>query len=221
MRETLADYRLFAHEFLRTFHTTGAILPSSPGLAKALTQHVAEHPADGRRRRILEVGPGTGAVTRYVVQRLGPNDHLTLVELNERFVQRLQKRFASDPRFQSAADRVTIVHDRLEALSPEKPFDLIISGLPLNNFAAADVKAILDIYRQLLAPGGTLSFFEYMAVRPVRSRISRQEERIRIREIDRLISGLLREHGVGRDGVWLNVPPAWAQHVCFRENECR
>ncbi|MEX0867131.1 MAG: methyltransferase domain-containing protein [Pirellulales bacterium] len=215
MRQTFTDYRLFAQEFLRTFHTTGAILPSSPALAKALTRHVARHPADGRPRSILEVGPGTGAVTRYLVERLAPHDHVTLVELNERFVERLRQRFESDPRFRPARRRVTIVHDRLEALSPEAPYDLIVSGLPLNNFAAADVKSILAIYRQLLAPGGTLSFFEYMAVRPIRSRISGADERVRIREIDRMISELLRDHRVRRDGVWTNVPPAWAQHVQF------
>ena len=50
---------------------------------------------------ILEVGPGTGAVTARLVQLLRPGDHLTLVELNDDFVQHLNERFASEPDFQA------------------------------------------------------------------------------------------------------------------------
>ena len=38
------------------------------------------------------VGPGTGSVTRRIAARLGPEDRLDLVELNETFVQRLRHR---------------------------------------------------------------------------------------------------------------------------------
>src|SRR5271170_6627901 len=91
------DYRVFWREFRQHYHTTGAIAPSGRALARALARFAAQqHPAP---RRILEVGPGTGAVTETLVRGLGPEDRLDLVELNDRFVQRLRDRFQHEPAF--------------------------------------------------------------------------------------------------------------------------
>ena len=78
----LSDYRLFFQEFRRNFHSTGSIAPSSRWLAGALSRYVA---AGTGPQKILEVGPGTGAVTQRLVRVLGFQDHLDLVELNEAF----------------------------------------------------------------------------------------------------------------------------------------
>ena len=58
-----------------------------------------------------------------------------------------------------------------------------------------------------------LSFFEYMYVRPVRGLISRGSERTRIKDLDRILNGRLEQHGFRRDWVFLNLPPAWVQHL--------
>jgi phospholipid N-methyltransferase len=90
---------------------------------------------------------------------------------------------------------------------------VIVSGLPLNNFAATDVERILAALRDLLAPGGTLSFFEYIAVRPLRTLVSGRAERDRLRGIGKALGNLLGDREIRRDAVWLNVPPAWVHHV--------
>ncbi len=182
------DSRVFLKQFFRQYHTTGSILPSSRALAKALCRYVdykgeAESsngfPA-GRgfagegERQILEVGPGTGAVTACLVTKLRPDDRLTLCELNDDFVRHLQHRFATEPAFSAVADRSKIEHVRLENLPGEHCYEVIISGLPLNNFEVHEVEQILGIFRRLLRPGGTLSFFEYIAVRKAKSLITSQ-----------------------------------------------
>ena len=77
--------------------------------------------------------------------------------------------------FEHASDRITLLHASVEELPEDEPYDLIISGLPLNNFAVESVEQILAKLRRLLAPGGTLSFFEYVAVRRVKSLVSRRQ----------------------------------------------
>ena len=139
-------------------------------------------------RRILEVGPGTGAVTARLVEVLQPDDHLTLVELNDEFVEHLKGRFATEPSFQAVANRSELVHCRLEELPGDGCYDRIISGLPLNNFAAADVEQILDVFGRLLKAGGVLSFFEYIAIRRVKQVVSGRAERQRLAG-DRPIAG--------------------------------
>ena len=75
------------------------------------------------------------------------------------------------------------------------------------------MEEILAAFRRLLRPGGTLSFFEYIAIRRARSVISGPGERARLRGISRALEGLFAEGRIARDWVWPNLPPAWVHHV--------
>jgi len=207
----MSEYGLFFREFLRNFHTTGAILPSGRHLAKALARFVAEPATTGRR--VLEVGPGTGAVTRHIISVLQPLDRLDLVELNDSFVRRLERRFQTEPHFQSVAGRTRILHCPVQELPCESTYDLIVSGLPLNNFSADLVEKILRKFLNLLSPGGTLSFFEYIAMRRMKAIVSGPAERQRLSSIRRAMHNVLKIHEIRRDAVWRNIPPAWVHHV--------
>lgn len=210
-----ADYRVFVGQFWRRYHTTGAILPSGRALAKALCRYVSDKdttaPAAGRE--ILEVGPGTGAVTARLVRLLRSDDRLTLVELNDNFVSHLNARFAQEATFRAAADRSKLLHCRLEDLDGDHCYDHIISGLPLNNFAADEVRQILDTFARLARPGCILSFFEYIAVRKAKRLVSGRRERQRLQDIGDLLGGLAKEREIHRDCVLLNVTPAWVHHI--------
>ena len=208
----LSEYRVFFKEFLRNFHTTGAILPSGRWLAAALARYVSEGSGP---RRILEVGPGTGAVTRKIVAALGPEDRLDLVELNSSFVRQLQERFQTDPAFQAVSGRSRVLHCAVQDVPGDVSYDLIISGLPLNNFSADTVSQILTTLRGMLTPNGTLSFFQYIAIRRLRSLVSGSQERERLRGIGEVLKGFLQGNEIRRDWIWPNVPPAWVHHVRF------
>lgn len=210
MAELFHDQRVFWRQFREHFHTTGSVLPSGPYLGRALARYVG---STSGPCRVLEVGPGTGAVTTQIVGRLGAEDRFDLVELNAEFVRRLNERFAKEEAFRRVAPRSRVLHQRIEELATDDPYDLIISGLPLNNFAVADVQQILATLRGLLKPGGTLSFFEYIAIRKVRSVVSGPTERARMRGITRALDELLGPHEFRRDWIWPNVPPAWVHHV--------
>jgi phospholipid N-methyltransferase len=211
MRRRLSEHGLFFRQFLTNYHTTGAILPSGRFLCAALSRFVG----DGRagQRRILEVGPGTGSVTRRIVRAMGPDDRLDLVELNESFVRCLRDGFQTEEVLRPLAGRTRVLHCPVQELPREPTYDLIISGLPLNNFSVAEVKEILGALSGLLKPGGTLSLFEYMAIRRLRALVSGRTQRARLRGIGEALAALLRGHEIRRDWIWPNVPPAWVHHV--------
>ena len=89
------DHRLFFRQFRENFQTTGSIAPSSRWLSTSLARYV---PGERPGRRILEVGPGTGAVTRRIVPRMAADDTLDLVEMNAEFVARLRQCFRDESR---------------------------------------------------------------------------------------------------------------------------
>src|SRR3954468_8890690 len=112
----LSECGSFWRESRRSFRNTGALLPSSRFLARALAA-----PLSGPRPpwRILEVGPGTGSVTREILRRLQPGDQLDAVELNSRFVQRLTFSLHHDRRFIPHRHQVRIIHSAVEDLPGE------------------------------------------------------------------------------------------------------
>ncbi len=211
MRQKINDHRVFWREFRRNFATTGSIMPSGRALAMALTRYLDPKTP----QRILEVGPGTGAVTQQIVGRMGPHDELLLVEANEAFVKQLNERFSSDPVFSKVADRCKIVHKQIEQLPPSDRYDVVVSGLPLNNFQPSVVQEILAGLRLHLAEGGTISFFQYFALRHARALISNRLQRQRLRDIGQVLQKVLDEGEVAREVVWSNFPPATVHHLQY------
>lgn len=166
---------------------------------------------------MLEVGPGTGAVTRKIVKLLRPDDVFDLVELNSEFVKLLNSRFESHADYQRVAEISQIHECPLQDFAADEPYDIVISGLPLNNFSPELVREIFDAYIKLLKPTGTLSYFEYMYVRPMRRKVVGKSERQRLRDLDGILQPILKQHRVKRDTVLMNVPPAWVQHLQFSD----
>lgn len=214
MRQVLSDQLTFFRQFREHFETTGAIAPSSRGLARSMTRFLAARDAQ-RPVRVLEIGPGTGSVTNEIVRLIRPGDTFDLVELNDSFVRLLQQRFRTDASWRAVAPYSRVHQQAIQEFSAPEQYDFVISGLPLNNFSVELVEAISARYFTLLRAGGILSYFEYMYVRPVRKRIARGAERQRIRRIDEIMQGHCERCRIGRDSIWLNVPPAWVQHLKF------
>jgi phosphatidylethanolamine/phosphatidyl-N-methylethanolamine N-methyltransferase len=211
----LSDYQTFLTQFLRNYETTGSVIPSGRALGGALCRYVG-----GARgpQKILEAGPGTGAVTGCIIDRMRQDDELWMVELNPTFAAHLRSAFNDKPAFREAASRCHLIEGSVAQLGPlskDGQFDLIISGLPLNNFSSADVKDILQAYAKLLKPGGILSFFQYILIRPAKMFVSLGPERDRLKGVGEAIEGVLGEREFAREWVWVNVPPAWVHHIRF------
>jgi phosphatidylethanolamine/phosphatidyl-N-methylethanolamine N-methyltransferase len=208
----LADYQTFLTQFLRNHETIGSVIPSSRALANALCRHVGQGPSP---QLILEAGPGTGAVTSMIVRRMRSDDQLWMVELNPTFAAHLRNAFKEKPAFRAVASRCHLVDGSVQELGHEGQFDVVVSGLPLNNFSSADVRSILDAYSKLLKPSGTLSFFQYMLIRPAKMFVSVGQERTRLKSVGEAIESMLGQREFAREWVWPNVPPAWVHHIRF------
>jgi phospholipid N-methyltransferase len=208
----LTDYHAFLTQFLRNYQTTGSVIPSGRALGSALCRHVG---AGVKPQKILEAGPGTGAVTGCIIDRMRHDDELWMVELNPTFASHLRGAFKNKPAFRDVASRCHLIEGSVQQLGREGQFDLVISGLPLNNFSSADVQDILRAYATLLKPGGILSFFQYILIRPAKMFVSLGPERDRLKAVGDAIEGMLGEREFAREWVWVNVPPAWVHHIRF------
>ena len=154
-RERWQDHWLFLRHFRKSPRTVGAIAPSSRRLACAMLDGLDLAP--GRSTRVVELGPGTGAITSEIARRL-PDDAICLaIDLDPVFIARVSARW---PRIDSICDRaerlVEIAHSR-QLL----PIDHIISGLPFASLPSASARAIADAIVASLRVGGTFTTFQY------------------------------------------------------------
>jgi phosphatidylethanolamine/phosphatidyl-N-methylethanolamine N-methyltransferase len=205
----------FFRECRRHFRNTGSIMPSSPFLARALVKQLrGDRPAG----RILEVGPGTGSVTKEILRRLLPGDRLDAVEINHHFAALLRHRLDNEWCFRYRPKQVQVIHSAVEDLPGKGVYDYIVSGLPLNNFPVGQVRNIFQAYTRLLKPGGTLSYYEYVLIRQLKTPFVNRRERRRLYRIGRVIGGYIREFQIRRERIFMNVPPALVRHLRFEPN---
>ncbi len=217
MLRFLSERLVFLREFGGKFETTGSILPSSRYLARAITRYLTQR--GDTPIRVLECGPGTGAFTDQIVRHLREGDRFDLVELNESFVDVLQKRFATEPHWQAVAGQSEIHQQLLQDFDDSEPYDYIISGLPHVNFPPAVVDTVFQSYFRLLKPGGTLSYFEYAYIRPLRTALTLGKTRQKVIGVNAIVTEHLANHRVRRDTVLVNFPPAWAQHLQIAQTQ--
>jgi phospholipid N-methyltransferase len=208
----------FLRETTRNFGTIGAVFPSSRFLAREIVSLIDLR--DGGNVRVLEVGAGTGAVTETIVESLGHGDELDLYEINPVFVRHLKERFehrrgkgkgASSP-------KVRVFGESVQSIRPTERYDFIISTLPFNSFEPKFVADVLKLYRQILKPGGYLTYFEYLLVREFTRPFGSKAFRHRIRGVEKVMKDFEKRYMVERGTVLLNVPPAIVRHLQFAKS---
>jgi phosphatidylserine decarboxylase len=213
---TLNEIRHFSRTFRSDAAGVGSLIPTSQYAARALASELAR---DTRPRRILEAGPGTGSVTAEIIKTLGPDDRLTLVELNSEFVAFLRERFDGDPEFARVREQVNVREMSVTDLDGADQFDYIVSAIPFSNLPPEIVSAILLRYQALLKPGGVLSFIEYVYGRAARiagaQMLNDDAARTKAEAVENIVAAQARAYEFRRDTVLRNVPPAWVRHWRF------
>ncbi|MEV4641960.1 methyltransferase domain-containing protein [Actinoplanes sp. NPDC049548] len=186
-------------QFLAHPVLTGAIAASSPVLARAMTSELRL----GEARTVVELGPGTGAFTEAVLDRLPSHGRLVAVEINSHLVKELQRRFRGRP--------VEIVHASAADLADlvDAPVDAVVSGLPWTVMPHRTSRAVLDAVVDVLSPTGRFTTFAYLhaAWTPPAHRFTRD---------------LRRRFAVVRPSapVWRNLPPAFVHHATAPLKAC-
>lgn len=186
----------FLRAFLRNPGTTGAVAPSSERLARVLASVV---PVSGTPT-VVELGPGTGAVSAVIARRLPPGARHLAIELDPAMLAHLGR---AHPGLEVVAGDAR----RLPALLAEhgvERADAIVCGLPWALFDDATQTEILRGISAAIGPTGAFTTFAYLqgmalpAARRFRATLRRTFEEVQVTAT-----------------VWRNLPPAFA-YVCRR-----
>jgi phosphatidylethanolamine/phosphatidyl-N-methylethanolamine N-methyltransferase len=159
----------------------GAVMPSGRVLARTMAQYVDVH-SEGP---VIELGPGTGAITNALIAHGIDQKRLVLVEYNPGFCALLRDRYPHATVVQG--DAYALRDSLWDVLST--PASAVVSGLPLvTRPMLARLKLIRDAFAAM-APGSPFVQFTYSVAPP----------------IPRSLPGVSTE---ASERIWMNLPPA-------------
>ncbi len=183
IEQRIADEARFFRSWLDNPMIAGAVSPSGRSLARMMARYVdplAEGP-------IIELGPGTGAITEALLERGVAPERLYLVEFDAGFCKLLGRRFPGVHIIKGDAyDLSETLGDRLG-----QPAVAVVSSLPLLMKPEIQRLALLADAFNCMEPDGCFIQFTYGPASPM----PRDKSAISF-------------HTEASPPVWLNLPPA-------------
>lgn len=159
----------------------GAVMPSGKVLARTMANYV-EIDSDAP---VIELGPGTGAITHALIAHGVDQKRLVLVEYNPSFCALLRDRYPQATVVQGDAYRL---RDSLWKILAA-PAAAVVSGLPLvTKPMLTRLRLIRDAFA-MLTPGAPFVQFTYSVAPP----------------IPKSLPGVSTE---ASERIWMNIPPA-------------
>jgi phosphatidylethanolamine/phosphatidyl-N-methylethanolamine N-methyltransferase len=159
----------------------GAVMPSGRLLARTMAQYV-DMASTGP---VVELGPGTGAITSALIEHGIDQKRLVLVEFNPSFCALLRDRYPHAKVVQG--DAYALRESLWDVL--DVPASAVVSGLPLvTKPMLARLKLIREAFAAL-APGAPFVQFTYSVAPP----------------IPKSLPGVSTE---ASERIWMNLPPA-------------
>lgn len=155
----------FFGQWLKNPKQTASVTPSSPELATALLK---ELPDDARR--VIELGGGTGAITRAILTHGIAPANLLVLELNAELQRRLQADMPDAVVLAEDAARLPLVAERSGWMAGGHA-DAVVSGLGLLAMDRDHQRAILGAAFTCLAPSGRFIQFTYGPLSPVSNEV--------------------------------------------------
>jgi phospholipid N-methyltransferase len=146
------DFALFFGKFLTQGTRIASVAPSSRWLSRTTVANVRW----AHVQTLVELGAGTGPITRVIAERARPDCRVVVVERDADFARLLKERFRGHDNFdiveRDVRDLGSILADRrVQAV------DHVISGLPVPSFPHALQLELFRAVRSVLKRDGTFN----------------------------------------------------------------
>ena len=148
----MSDYSLFLGKFLKHGTAIASVAPSSRWLSRLAVCNVDWT----RASALVELGGGTGPITRAIAERVPPGCRVLVVERDPEFARLLDDRFGTLPNFEivhgDVGDLAAILGDR-----GILTVDHVISGLPVPSFPIRLQESLFRSVSDVLRPEGSFN----------------------------------------------------------------
>ena len=189
MGEGMGRYATFLESFIKNPTAVGAVAPSSPALARAITSWTRLAEAS----TVVEFGAGDGAITPFILEKLGKKTDFFAIELSEKLCASFQERLPDVPIYCDSVEHVS----KYLAMRGKEKADVIVCGLPWAAFGPKLQDHLMAATVDCLRDGGQFVTYGYLqglalpAGWGLRKRLIRSFSHVSLSPI-----------------VWRNLPPA-------------
>jgi len=102
--------------------------------------------------KVLDIGCGTGAISKDIAEKVGPEGHVTGIDNTEKFIAMGMEGFGHIP-------NLTLVHTDLFEFNPDEKYDLIVAARVLQ-WLSNPLEALVKM-KSMLKTGGQASILDY------------------------------------------------------------
>lgn len=156
MQRTWKDIVHTIGQFARDPGSVGTVVPSSRFLARRMM-----NAADITNAKVvLEIGAGTGAITRELLKHANENAKIIIIDNNIESIEILRSKLAQSKQVTLVHGNALNIREILSAHSIEK-VDSLVSSLPYTSLGSELTKSILMRASQVLSPNGHFVAFQY------------------------------------------------------------
>ncbi|RKT85084.1 Phospholipid N-methyltransferase [Saccharopolyspora antimicrobica] len=188
-RKKLREYWTFLNSAARQPATVGAVLPTSRYVAEAVAAVV---PSSGAPT-VLELGPGTGALSGPIQRRLSEGARHLAVEIDPKMVQFLER---TKPWLEVIEGDATHLRKILDAAGVDK-VDAVISSIPWTLLTPEKQRELLHEAASVMSADGVFTTVTYLTT------LWRPPTRAFLDALHDTFDEIMP-----RTAVWRNVPPA-------------
>jgi len=196
----------FFVEYCRHPKEIGFPAPCSKFLAQEAISKLLDEMKKGRPLRILEIGSGTGIVTREILSKMTENDVLDCVELERPLCDILERKFVSDP-------RVKIHCCSILDFTTEQPYDVIISTIPYNLLPLELVKQMWEHTFNLAVENAPISYVALMGGSTLINLKTFGDQNKKFKEHQLFLKKMFDVCGLGVARVVASWPPITVTHL--------
>jgi len=145
----------FFRAFLKSPRVVASIIPSSSYLERRVVRAADLASASV----VVELGAGTGGVTRALLQAMSPQARLLAIERTAVFVENLRR---------IDGTRLDVVHGCASSIGAQlkrsgySAADAVVSGIPFSTLPESLASAILAAVHSALSPGGRFVAYQFV-----------------------------------------------------------
>jgi phosphatidylethanolamine/phosphatidyl-N-methylethanolamine N-methyltransferase len=150
---------LFFRRWIANPLKVGALLPSSPALARLIARNVVFGADDA----VIEVGAGTGSITKALVEAGIPPERLFVIEIDADMCTYLRKQLP----------HVQVIHGdagRLSEIVPSRwqsKVSTVVSGIPMITLPFEGQQRLIRSWLSIMKPGAKMLQYTYSLVSPI------------------------------------------------------
>lgn len=203
----------FAREYLNHRKEIGFPAPCSVFLAQELISKIPFGRPEGIK--ILEIGAGTGIVTKQIISKLGVNDRLDVIELEKPLYDILVRKFEND-------QRVKIYYCSVldfSIMSDVEKYDAAVSTIPYNLLPEKIIKNIWSHTFDLLKKDAPVSFVHLIGGPTLKRLSTFGEANKAFKQHQLFIKKLFKLCGIEKKNVFRSWPPITVTHLKNRGYE--